>query len=286
MQHSDSLRTLTLSSLQNNSLPFLHLLSSCSYLETLQIESSTPAPPSTWAADDKDPLVEFSAWLKGCRHLRKLEIKFLGGASKLLADALKSPDLRLTELEARLIDDDEGFYSALGYQADLESLTLRCMAEVIDQAGSRHDKFIDSICSCKKLKDLNIMLVEHLQLTPDDLAQIKESLQGLESISFDGEWLTDAIWEPLSEMSSLTTININGLSIFTFDGIKSFVEKVKASGSRNGFRLYVMNQQSEARISPAQESSLSKLAAQIPGGSFEFSYWRDPSESEMSDLSD
>lgn len=286
MQHSESLKTLTLSSLQNTSLPFLHLLSSCPYIESLQVDSDTPAPPSTWAADDKDPLVEFSAWLKGCRHLKKLDIKSLGGASKLLADALKSPDLRLTELETRLIDDDEAFYTALGDQADLESLTLRCTAEVIDPTGIRHDTFMDSICSCKKLKDLNTMLVDHLQLTPDDLTQIKESLPGLESISFDGEWLTDAIWEPLSEMPSLVTMNINGLSIFSFDGIKSFIEKVKASGSRDGFRLYVMNQQSEARISPAQENVLSKLAAQIPGGSFEFSYWRDPSESEMSDLSD
>lgn len=286
MQHSESLVTLTLSSLQNTSLPFLHLLSSCPYLESLQVESSTPAPPSTWAADGKDPLVEFSAWLKECRHLKKLNIKYLGGASKLLADALKSPDLRLKELEAHLIDDDEAFYTAIGCQADLESLTLRWKAEVVDQTGVQHDTFMDSICSCKKLKDLNIMLVDHLQLTASDLAQVKESLPGLESISFDGEWLTDEIWEYLSEMPSLTTINVNGMSMFSFDGIKSFLKKVKASGSHDGFRLYVMDQQSEAKITPAQEHVLSKLAAQIPGGSFEFLYWRDPYETEMSDMSD
>lgn len=286
MQHSDSLKTLTLSSLESTALPFLHLLSSCPYLESLQIESGTPSPPSTSAADGRDPLVELSSWLKGCRHLKKLEIKFLGGASKLLADALKSPDLRLKELEVRLIDDDEAFYTSLGEQADLESLTLRCTAEVIDQTGVRHDTFMESICSSKKLRDLNIMLVDHLQLTPDDLALIRESLPGLESLSFDGEWLTDAIWEPLSQMSSLTTLNINGLSIFTYDGIRSFLEKVKTSGSRYGFRLYVMNQQSEARITPVEEEKLSMLAAEIPGGSFEFAYWRDPSEDEMTDLSD
>lgn len=286
MQHSDSLKTLTLSSLESTALPFLHLLSSCPYLESLQIESSMPSPPSTSATDGRDPLVELSSWLKGCRHLKKLDIKFLGGASKLLADALKSPDLRLKELEVRLIDDDEAFYTALGKQADLESLTLRCTAEVIDQTGVRHDTFIESICSSKKLKDLNIMLVDHLQLTPDDLDLIRESLPGLESLSFDGEWLTDSIWEPLSQMSSLTTLNINGLSIFTYDGIRSFLETVKASGPRYGFRLYVMNQQSEARITPVEEEKLSMLAAEIPGGSFDFAYWRDPSEDEMTDLSD
>lgn len=289
MQHSESLQTLTLSSLQKTSLPFLHLLSSCPYIESLQIDSIKSTSSSTLATndnvDDKDTLVEFFAWLKGCRHLKKLNIKSIGGASKLLADALKSPNLRLTELEAHLLDDDEAFYAALGYQAELESLTLRWGTDIVDQNNVRHDTFMDSICSCKKLQDLNIMLVDHLPLTPDDLAQIKESIPGLESISFDGEWLTDAIWESLSEMPSLTTINLSGLSRFSFDGIMSFIKKVKASGSRDGFRLYVMNQQSEAKIAPEQVDVLSNMAAQIPGGAFEFLYWRDPFETE-SNLSD
>lgn len=285
-QHSESLKTLTLSSLQSTSLHFLHLLSSCPYLESLQIESNTPSPHSAWAADNEDPLAEVAEWLKGCKHLRKLDIKNLGGASKLLGDVLKSPDLRLRELEIRLVDDDEPLYTSLRSQSDLEVLTFRSMAEVVDNNGLRHDAFLDSICACKKLKELDIMLLEFLQLTPDDLVQIKESLPHMRDLSFDGEWLTDAIWGPLLEMPKLTTININGLSIFTFEGIRSFIERCKASGSRDGFRLYVMNQQSEARITTGQESSLSALAAQIPGGSFEFSYWRDPSEDEMSDLTD
>lgn len=285
-QHSESLRTLTLSSLQTTTLPFLHLLSSCPYLESLQIESNTPSPHSTWAAGDVDPLAEVAEWLKGCKHLKKLDIKNLGGASKLLGDVLKSPDLRLRELEIRLIEDDEPLYTSLRNQSDLEVLTFRSTADVIDNNGLRHDALLDSICACKKLRELDIMLLEFLQLTPDDLVQIKESLPYMRELSFDGEGLTDAIWVPLSEMPNLTTININGLSSFGYEGIRSFIQNCIASGSRNGFRLYVMNQQSEARITTVQEASLSKLAARIPGGSFEFSYWRDPSEDEMSDLSD
>lgn len=88
-------------------------------------------------------------------------------------------------------------------------------------------------------------------------------------------------------MPHLTTININGESAFTFDGVKSFLEGVAKSGSsRHGFRLYIMNQLSDARITTAQQDKLSKLAAQIPGGRFDFSYLRDPSEDDMSDLSD
>lgn len=286
MQHCLSLKTLNLSSLQNTSLAFLHLLSACPYLESLQIQSSTPSPPSTWAAGDKDPLIDVAVWLKGSTHLRKLSIQNLGGASKLLSEALKSSDLRLKELDVQLIDDEETFYTSLGSQSDLESLQFRSTAEVVDNNGVRHDTFVDSICDCKNLKDLDITYTEHFQLGPSDLVQIKECLPNLETLQFDGELLTDAIWEPLSGMLSLTTINIMGSSIFTFQAIRDFLKTVKLTGPRHGFHLSVMAQQSEGIITPGQVNTLSNLAATIPGGGFDFQYWRDPSEDEMSDLSD
>lgn len=286
VQHSMSLKTLNLSSLQNTSLACLHLLSACPYLESLQIQSSTPSAPVTWAADGKDPLVEVAIWLKESKHLRKLNIQNLGGASKLLSEALKSPDLRLKDLDVKLIDDDEAFYASLGSQSDLESLQFRSTAEVIDNNGVRHDTFVDSICNCKKMKDLDITYTEHLQLTPSDLFQMKETLYSLETLEFDGDLLTDLIWEPLSGMLSLTSVNIMGLSIFTFKGMQDFLKAIKEDGPRPSFHLSVVAQQSEARITPAQVVTLSELAATIPGGSFDFQYWRDPSEDEMSDLSD
>lgn len=288
MQHSASLRTLTLSSLQNAALPFLQLLNKCPYLESLEIESALASPPSVWAPGDKDPLIEVSRWLQECKHLRRLTIKNLGGASQLLSEVMKSSFLQLKELEVRLIDDEEAFYTALGHQVDLETLMFRSMAEVNDNNGVRHDTFMDSICACRKLKDFNVMLFEPLQLTPDDLVQIKECLPSLESLGFDGELLTDTIWGPLSGMRSLTNISINGLSRFTFRGIKSFIEAVKTEGPRPNFRLYIMNQQSdqEARITSSQETALQKIAASIPGGNFDLHYWRNPSEDDMTDLSD
>lgn len=286
MQHSTSLKTLQLLSLHSTALPFLHVLTACPYLESLGIEASTPAPPVTWAVDNEDPLIEVANWLKCSTHLRKLSLRTLGGAAKLLAEALKSPDLRLKELDVKFVDDDEAFYTALAAQSDLESLYIRSMTEVNDGNGLRHDTFLASICACKKMKFLNIMQNEHLQLSPMDLTQMKESLLCLEFLQFDGEWLTDAIWQPLSEMPALSTITINGMSIFTYDEIRAFMLAVRETGPRPGFRLDVMNQQSEARITPAQEHKLSSLAARLFNGNFDFQYWRDPSEDEMSDFSD
>lgn len=286
MQHAASLRSLSLLSLQSTSLPFLHLLSKCQYLESLEIESSTPSSPSTWAANDKEPLSQVAIWLKENKYLKKLRIDKLGGASKLLSDVLKSPDLRLKELEVVLFDDDEAFYTALGSQTLLESLHFRSHADITDANNFRHDNFVESVCSCQALKDLNIMY-SGIDITPKDLDQFQKSLLDLESLSFDGDWLRDDIFLPLAQMKSLTTININGISVFTYEGIKFFLETVKASGGRRqGFRLYVMTQYGEAILLPEKASALMNLASQIPGGKFEFEYWRDPDEESVSDLSD
>lgn len=290
LNHSRSLRSLELSSLGNTSLPFLHLLSSCQYLEELKIEASIPSPPSTWAVDGEDPLPILATWLKECKTLKRLGISKLAGASKLLSDVLDSPDLRLRELDVELIDDDEAFYSALGYQADLESLVFRSNAEVPDPNGARHDKLLDSICSCKKLRDLDIMQkavgIDQVQLTTDDLFLIKESLRNLEELNFDGENLTDAIFEHLAQMPSLRALYINGLSIFTYGGIRSFIEALNKSGSHRDFRLDIVNQHGDAKIPERLEAELARLMASGLNGSFNLVYFRDPSEDDMSDFSD
>lgn len=285
MAHATTLRTLSLLSLQSTSLAFLHLLSKCQYLESLEVECSNLSPPSTWAAGDDDPFLEVAIWLKENKHLKKLRMDRVGGASKLLSEVLKSPDLRLKDLEVILFDDEEAFYTALGTQTSLESLHFRSLADVTDSNNFRHDTLVDSICMCKVLKDLNIMY-SGVEITPNDLFQFKESLPDLETLNFDGDWLTDEVFPPLSQMNSLTVININGISVFTYDGMRSFLETVKASGNRQGFRLYVMTQYDEATIKPEQVSALANLASQIPGGKFEFEYWRDPDEESVSDLSD
>lgn len=290
MQHSRSLRLLDLSSLQNTCLAALDTLSQCQYLENLSVEASTPSPPSTWAVSGEDPLPKVATWLKECKSLKRLVISNLAGASKLLSEILESPDLRLTDLSLGLIDDEEAFYTALGSQTTLESLSLRSSAEIVDPNRARHDNFVDSICLCTRLKDLDIMQkvggIDQVQLTMEDLVLIKNSLPQLEDLSFDGEYLTDALFEPLAQMERLKSVSINGSSIFTFVGIKSFIEALRASGTHKGFRLYVMNQYGEAEIPERQQEQLAALMAVGLNGVFELAYWRNPSEDDMSDLSD
>lgn len=290
MHHSRSLRSLELSSLGNTSLPFLHILTSCQYLEELKIEAGIPSPPSTWAPTGEDPLLVVATWLKECKSLKRLGITKLAGASKLLSDVLGSPDLRLRELDTELIDDDEAFYSALGHQIDLESLVIRCNVEVSDPNGARHDKLLDSICSCKRLRYIDIMPkalgMDQVQLTTEDLFLIRESLRNLEELSFDGENLTDAIFDHLAQINLLKVLYINGSSRFTYNGIKSFIEALQKAGSHRDFRLEIVKQYGDSKISDHLEAELARLMALSLNGTFNLVYFRDPSDDDMSDFSD
>lgn len=287
--HARSLRSLTLSSLGTTSLPFLHLLTSLQYLEELNIEASTTLPPRMWAPDGEDPLPMVAIWLKGCKSLKQLSISKLAGGSKLLSDVLVSPDLRLRKLDVRLVDDEEAFYSALGHQADLETLVFRSHAEIIDQDGVRHDNFLDSICACMKLRHIDIIQefgIDQVQLTTEDLFLVKEALRNLEELSFEGENLTDAIFEPLSQIPSLRAVYISGLSLFTYDGIKFFIEALQAAGSHRDFRLEIANQHGDAKIPVRLEKKLARLINSSLNGYFSLVYSRDLSEDDTPPDSD
>ncbi|ROW17744.1 hypothetical protein VPNG_00681 [Cytospora leucostoma] len=289
MNHARSLRSLTLSSLGTTSLPFLHLLTSLQYLEELNIEASTTSPPSMWAPDGEDPLPMLAIWLKGCKFLKQLSISKLAGGSKLLSDVLVSPDLQLRQLHVALVDDDEAFYSALGHQADLETLVFRSYAEITDQNRVRHDKLLDSLCSCIELRNINIIQefgVDQVQLTTEDLFLIKEALRNLEELSFDGENLTDSIFVPLAQMPSLRAVYINGLSLFTYAGIKFFIEALQATGSHHGFRLEVASQRGDAKIPVRLEKRLARLINSSLDGYFSLVYSRDLSEDDTPSGSD
>ncbi|KAK7729390.1 hypothetical protein SLS53_009240 [Cytospora paraplurivora] len=291
MNHARSLRSLTLSSLGTTSLPFLHLLTSLQYLEELNIEASTTSPPSTWAPEGEDPLPMLTIWLKGCRSLKQLSISKLAGGSKLLSDVLVSPDLRLRKLDVRLVDDDEAFYSALGHQVDLETLVFRSYAETTDQNGVRHDKFLDSICACRKLRHINIIQdielgIDQVQLTTEDLFLIRKALRNLEELSFEGENLTDAIFEPLAHITSLKAVYISGLSLFTYDGIKFFIEALQAAGTHDGFRLEIASQHGDAKIPVRLEKKLARLVNSSLNGYFSLVYFRDLSEDDTPPDSD
>ncbi|KAJ9151851.1 RNI-like protein [Pleurostoma richardsiae] len=268
----------------------LDALEPCKTLVELQLEANTSEQPSTWATDAKDVFQAVGSWLKECESLVHLRMVDVPSATTLLADVLKPPKLHLTSLDLKLRDDDEAFYASLGHQKTLESLKLRTTDEWLDIAAPRHITFIDSICSCPELRDLDLMQV---QLTYADLVQLGSSLPQLEELSFDGDFLTsdNDILDPLGQMRQLKTLNIYGLTTFTFDGILDFINRLgtdskQPGASHQGFRFYIMAQNGYAKLSPGEEQLLSDELASGLGGRLDLTYWRDPDEEMSEELSD
>lgn len=283
--HSSSLRELGLSNIQREAFPHLNALAPCTSLEWLHLESSRDGEMSKWATEFNETFLEVASWLKSCRELSRLEVFRVPGASTLLADVLKSSGLQLKSLDLSLLDDDETFYPALGKQTGLERISFISTDEFLQTATPRHFAFLNSVCNCRNLRELDLM---QFSMSLADLVQIKDTLSKLEELSFDGEMLSDEIWKALKQLPALRMLNINGLSAFSFEGILSFIHFLQSSPAHRGFRLYIMNQIGEAKLSEDEEALLvSEMAAAAgPDGRLDLTYFRDPDEEMSEELSD
>jgi len=208
--HAKSLKVLGLT-LQSTSFESLHLLSPCTSLKSLKLEALLFANVH-WEAEYKDSFLRVTSWLRECLSLKKLRLVQVPDAAKLLGHVLKTPDLRLEELDVYLRDDSLTFYSSLATQSSLDSLSLRRADEDLSDLPASHlTQFVRAILECRSLRTLDIM---QTMLTPGDIQDISRTLVSLEDFSFDGEDLRDEIFEPLLEMRNLKMLNSRQSLIF------------------------------------------------------------------------
>jgi hypothetical protein len=293
--HSESLRGLGLCLEQPAALSALNLLSDCKNLKWLTIEATGSARSLDWEREKKQEFLEVLSWLRGCLSLTSLDLVHVPNSSSILSQVLQVPEIKLKSLDVKLQDTDERFYSALGSQTSLESLVVRTNDELVDIAGPRHAQFVSSICSCTKLRKLDLM---NEVLTLEDVYNIMESLRVLDDFSFDGELIDDDFLPPLANIAYLRTLNINALSNFSFAGLLNFVNDLASldessvsgdshgSHPHDGVRIYIMRQVGEHKFSDQEERLLTVETDRRLGGRIEITYEGDPDELHESDFSD
>lgn len=286
--HSVSLRVLRFC-VELPGLTALHFLSGCSNLKEITIEASgITARGFHWERELKDEFQQVVSWLAGCLSLTSLDLVFVPNASSILHRILRVPEIRLVSLDVKLVHASEHFYSSLGQQTDLESLVIRSDDELVDlvePASRRHQNFIDSICSCTRLRKLDLM---NELLSKDDILRIVESLPLLDDLAFDGDFIGNDFLLPLAGLRLLKTLNINALSYFTFTGILKFISDLRfdEKASHDGLRIYIMRQFGDHKLSDAEERMLTDEVARRFKGRFEITYEGDPDELHESDFSD
>lgn len=187
-------------------------MSSCTSLTSLTLEAGSPAPLS-WEVNFKHSFLQVAALLRESGSLAHLRLVHIPGTTSLLGQVLKSPNLRLADLNLKLVagDDDEAFYSSLAHQDSLEFFSLLSQDDPLDPATVQHVQFVRSLCRLRLLKKLDLM---QTLLTVDNLRDFGESLLLLEEFSFDGEDLRDDALTALVAFPRLRTgTNLGGFSI-------------------------------------------------------------------------
>jgi hypothetical protein len=286
--HSKTLKSLKLGSLSAQGMKSLNVLPSCTALEVLEIENGDYGYPVDLKAFSEGMLKEVAAWIGGCKSLRDITFKGVKDALLIVKDVLNSPGIRLKSLDIQFFGqyDGEGgtaAWAALGLQEDLESFTLGAQLGALDVFNvGDNPPLVDSICRLKNLKSLNL---KQVYTKAADVHQIAGALPQLEDFSFGGEGMEDSILISLARLPSLTILQVNAQSTFTWDGLREFAESLDPVRHR-GFQCDVFNQLAEARITDEQQAWLQRFYSNNLDGRFDILHFRDPDELHESDFSD
>ena len=272
--HALSLKILKLGNLTAQGLRSMSALPNCTALEVLEIENDGTSQVS---------LREAATWIRSCKSLNKLGLYGCWDSMVILKEVLTCPDIRLNSLAVRFLrqfDDQESdaAWAALKQQNDLESLALGARLDHQEMFTlAEWPNLIDSICSLKKLKSLDL---KQTWAQAQEISLIAKSLPELVDFTFGGQLVDDSILQSLAVLPHLTTVSINAHSAFTMHGLQRFARSLQRD-MRRGFQLEILSQAAEPsyhRLRAQDESILHDIFASKLGGKFEIGYYMDPDE--------
>ncbi|KAI1497773.1 hypothetical protein F5X99DRAFT_395762 [Biscogniauxia marginata] len=271
--HAESLKTLILGSLSPLAMKSLNLLPKCTALECLVIENDSHHKVQLEAFSD-GLLKEIATWIGNCKSLRELTFNHVQDALCILKDVLSTPDIRLASLDVkdfRSTSDEvtTATWTALGLQASLESLTLEEESALMDGFILESQRpLADSICQLTNLAYLNLMQA-HVSVA--EIRQFSEVLPRLEDFAFGGELPDDSVLEPLSKFPVLKVLSINASSMFTWEGLQAFAQRLNSPGHL-GIKVEIMCQFGETKFSDEQEKWLEEYFASTLDGRISITY--------------
>jgi hypothetical protein len=282
--HSSSLKELSLY-VEDSAVAALPLLSKCTDLVELTLDVSATVEPR-WEHTNKQVVREIASWLQHCTSLKKLSVINLPGTSSILAEVLKVPTIKLTDLEITIQtaqEDTSAFLSALATQTDLKTFIFRSRDGWF--GGS---EFIHAICQSTKLRKLDIVTQ---MIKIGDFYKIANTMKDVEEFSFDidsDDPIGDECVYALAAMHQLKTLNINATTAFTYHGLLALFENLTADplGSHQGISIHIMRQSGTEKFSNAQMKRLNAALGKQLGGRMEITYDADPDELNESDFSD
>ncbi|KAK4192016.1 hypothetical protein QBC35DRAFT_374401 [Podospora australis] len=283
--HSESLKFLTLQSLDRTAFDNLGELHSCLGILQLTLEASATAQSYQWESQSKTAFQKTIQWLRDCPELAELELTLVPNASTILAELLKNSSTQLTMLTVKLNELNDGVYWGLECQDELLYLTVKIANEdVLESDDDRHSFFTDVICSRPKLYGLDTNEL----LTLNDIIRICNHIPTLGSISLNGEFFDDEYLLPLSRLENLQSLQVFSPSGITATGLLAFLARLigHGPGSHEYLEITIACQGWHHHFSEEDERIVTELIEDKFDGRFEMTYLQDPDARDYSDSDD
>ena len=287
-EHASSLKSLRLGTLSAAAMGCLNELANCTALEVLEIENDSSSQADL-RAFRPGVLKEIATWVQNCKSLRVLSLVGVRDSLFILNDVLMCPDIHLSTLDVQFLrqfDSREAdtTWAALASQQELELFSLGANLEQQELFFlSEYPSLVDSICSLKKLRTLDL---KQTSVQAREVERLIESLPQLSDFGFGGELVTDAILEPLASLPQLETLTINAQSAFTKNGILKFGRALQRVG--RSIQLEVLGQLRSLKFSKREWTELRNFFHDKTRGRIDIGYFNDTEEHEddSSDYSD
>ena len=284
-EHSRSLKTLSLLSLERTALQSLNELQHCLSLETLKLEGGWTSRGYPWATECQTVFEEVKQWLQKCAALKELEFTVIPAATTLLAEVCKSPAIRLLSLSIKTPDLDKEFCASLPLQQQLQHLVVKIPEEeLLESSDERHIMLANAIACCHDLRELDTNEL----FTLGEIRNICASLPLLEDIVLNGDLIDDMFLTPIMQLSKLKSLSIYGPSAISPAQLLEFLHQIGADpkGEHEGLQVYVANQNYDRKFSTAEEVKVAAVLWDRFRGRFDINYRMDPDELHESDFSD
>ncbi|PKY01506.1 hypothetical protein P168DRAFT_258083 [Aspergillus campestris IBT 28561] len=261
--HLESLTELKLTSLPLEAIAALPSLATPPALRVLVLTDSRPAvrDEGFYAV-----IVRVAEWIRGCKALRRLELRRFVDDAALLSHVLTDENLRLSTLSLAgyTMAGARGFHEALASQPSLQNLYLRGESS---ESPEDNELLVQAIGQLNGLRELELKDISDC-FTPDHLITLTPYLPHLERLWVSGDFFNDEVWDAFRGLGELQSLVIHALSEFTTQGIIDFIASLKPGNK--GFSLSILNSTTDTDITEGAQNRIREILKTRLDGTFDF----------------
>jgi hypothetical protein len=271
--HADTLISLKLLGLNDESIQSLGCLKQCTALQKLELEASTPS--ARLEDVDHDAFLEIVSWLKNCRNLKELALENFYDGPSILAQALVAGNFALTSLSLKKYvaygERAAAFHTAISEQTKLERVFLNGNGE--ETTYEELQILVDALGRVAGLQTLALNQMSD-NFTDHHIIHLAQNLLCLETFYPSGFGITDSVFEALAGLKNLKDMQFLGVTHFTAGGIADFVSSLDPETNR-GLVLTLWAVDADYAVSEDEQAILRELISTRLDGRFGLTLWRE-----------